>query len=234
MEQISDAHAKEFVAHYRNLKQIHFDHKIELCSLTELDNQWIWGEAGVGKSRSVREQYPDIYIKMCNKWWDGFENQKTVLLDDFDKNHSVLGHHLKIWSDRYPFRAEVKNHSALYRPERIIVTSNYHPKDIWPTDPELVKALLRRFKVVEMLSIKEVDDLPTLKKPVLKRNEEHIVDSKKTKRHDLPYLTVKKFKSDKKGNIITNKTVQPKLGQSGGGRDSIIQESVTKDNPLKV
>jgi len=70
---------------------------------------WIWGPRGVGKSHHVRHGYnyteDQILKKNCNKWfndWNPVEH-KAVLLDDFDKSHNALGHHLKIWADKYAF-----------------------------------------------------------------------------------------------------------------------------------
>jgi hypothetical protein len=72
-----------------------------------------------------------------------------VLLEDFNnKKHDVLVHHLKICGDRYPFPAEVKGGSRTIRPEKIIVTSNYHPEEIWTESGDL-DPILRRFKVTK-------------------------------------------------------------------------------------
>lgn len=41
-------------------------------TLTVLDNEWHWGVTGAGKSRAVREKYPDAFIKSNDIWWDGY------------------------------------------------------------------------------------------------------------------------------------------------------------------
>lgn len=73
-----------------------------------------------------------------------------VLLDDFGKEHSCLGHHLKIWGDHYTFEAEIKGASRKARPETVIITSNYSIDDIGFNLAD-IEPLKRRFKEVMKL-----------------------------------------------------------------------------------
>lgn len=117
--------------------------------ISVLDNYWYVGSTGVGKSRTVRQKFQDIYRKMRNKWWDGYINQATVLIEEVDPKDTWLASFLKEWADHYVFPAEFKGGVMNIRPQRIVVTSNYTIEQCFP-DFSDIPALLRRFTVIKL------------------------------------------------------------------------------------
>ena len=135
------------VKHYRTFKQIKMDYVGDLPPLDYLPGIWIYGDSGIGKSKYARETYTGSYVKNCNKWWDHYQGEDNIIIDDFDDTHACLGHHLKRWGDHYAFIAETKGGSIYIRPKWIVITSQYKIEDIWKDGPT-VQALLRRFQEI--------------------------------------------------------------------------------------
>lgn len=100
----------------------------------DLDNEWWVGPTGTGKSRRLWALYPDHYAKSLNKWWDGYDGEEVVAIEEMNPEAGKwMGSFLKIWADRYPFSPEVKgSHIKKIRPQKIIVLSNYTPEQCFP------------------------------------------------------------------------------------------------------
>lgn len=141
------------VIHYNKLKSIAKDHmKFKDCD--HLRGIWIWGQAGAGKSRWAREQSESMYPKLCNKWWDGYQGEEVVVMDDFMPEHKFLCQQLKIWADRYDCILETKGGAVHAQYQWFIITSQYSIDDIWEDDRDR-SAIHRRFLEYEISDVLE-------------------------------------------------------------------------------
>jgi len=114
-----------------------------------LQNYWIMGPSGSGKSRYCRETWPGFFTKAMNKWWDGYQKEEVAVLDDVSPKHGEwITYYLKIWADHYVFNAEVKGGMLKIRPAIFVVTSQYSLAEICQDlNPEELLALQRRFTI---------------------------------------------------------------------------------------
>lgn len=112
----------------------------------DVRGEWYYGEPRSGKSRTAREKYPSAYIKAQNKWFDGYSGQKEIILDDLDTE--VMGHYIKIWTDRYSFMGETKNGHVQTQHHVFCITSNYSPEQLFK-DPVMALAIRERCKVTK-------------------------------------------------------------------------------------
>lgn len=103
-----------------------------------------WGVTGSGKTHLAwQEAGPYAYIKNPNtKWWDGYQNQPNVIIDEFIGNISV--NYLLTWFDKYPCNVEVKGYTVPLSATNFWITSNVSPDEWYPDANDQVKAALRR------------------------------------------------------------------------------------------
>lgn len=144
---LDDIPPQIYVTHYSKLKVIAKDHMTFPEATGTTKGVWIVGPTGCGKSSLARTRYPGAYPKLCNKWWDGYQNQESVIMDDIGLEHSVLGQQLKIWADHYPCILETKGGGIPALFKTLVITSQYTIEEIF-SDPKTVDALRRRFKVI--------------------------------------------------------------------------------------
>lgn len=154
IEAVAELDPRSAIVHYRTLKQIGLDHRSTPVARDCLDNIWVWGLSGCGKSRTSKEVFPGSYYKAVqHKWWDGYDPKihSAVIMEDIDPQHHYQAHNFKIWLDYEPFYAEVKGGQIQIRPKNIVITSQYPPDKVFLV-PEDLAAVRRRCKVIHLLT----------------------------------------------------------------------------------
>jgi len=162
LEKIKAEFPGEFLRMYRTLHAVRDKH----CNLGYKDiqawsntpNLWVVGGTGTGKSSACWKIWTDrIYRKDCDKWFDGYPfdlDEVIMLMDDFEPSWAGKAK-LKVWADRYPFRAQVKGTSLMIRPTKVVVTSNYRIEESDFAEKD-VAPMLRRFKQISASELKQM------------------------------------------------------------------------------
>ena len=127
--------------------------KMFLATMKSRDNppevHWLWGLAGTGKSRFVWDTYgkENVFTKDGTMWWDGYNQDKVILIDDFD-NMIPYRTLLRIL-DRYPYQGQVKGAYVQINSPLIYITAEHPPTYFW-NDNELAQVQRRLTSVLEI------------------------------------------------------------------------------------
>jgi len=145
-EEIAPDH---YVKYYATLHRIAKDCMKKPEPLEIVCGLWIHGATGSGKTHAVVTQHPNRYIKPLNKWWDGYQNEDVVHIDEICPEHAKwIASFLKLWGDKWPFAAEVKGGAKQIRPKLVVITSNYTIEQMNFSENDL-PAIIRRYRQVE-------------------------------------------------------------------------------------
>lgn len=139
----------ELYGRYRNtIKDYKFELlKKETSKFRELTVEVHYGDAGSGKTRHAVENNENLFkldFDENNLWWDGYEGEKTLLIDDFYGNikYSKILHIL----DGYKLRLPIKGGFTYANWNKVIITSNKPPEEWY--NQGLTPALKRRITSV--------------------------------------------------------------------------------------
>jgi len=158
MAALADEHPKQVVIFGRGLQTL-IALKNPPRRRENLKVYCLWGESGVGKTHAAWDLFPDLYQVADTEvpWFDGYQDQKVALLEEYGPGKMSINY-LKQVLDKYPLRVRVKGGMVPWNPEIIILTSNTHPENWYPTSgPRAVNAadlmaLLRRMECHHFLT----------------------------------------------------------------------------------
>lgn len=137
--------SEEFGAYVKYFKGIR-----EYKKLKESVRDWLteWeihvGVPGTGKTELVKANYPEAYWKDTTKWWDYYEGQDVVVLDEF---HGYIPYHqLLRLGDSTPLPVEFKGGSKQFLGKKVVLISNKFPWEWYAFEEHKLEktALFRR------------------------------------------------------------------------------------------
>lgn len=94
--------------------------------------KWYYGSTGTGKTRKAEDEGGEDCWRSGKdlQWFDGYNGQKTAILDDLRSSSCDWGYLLRIL-DIYPLSVPIKGGFAKWCPEVIIITAPCLPEEMF-------------------------------------------------------------------------------------------------------
>lgn len=144
--EIAEVFPKSYVMYgtgIERLRAARYTDRVEAPCVT-----WLWGTTGTGKTRTATESHASYYIKDGTMWWNGYEQQEAIIIDDFDGAWPFRD--LLRLLDRYPYQGQFKGGYIKVNSPFIYITCEHEPSHYWK-DNELAQ-VERRLTTVTCLS----------------------------------------------------------------------------------
>ena len=145
------------IMNYQQLKYAEYLKKYyEVKRTWKPDVKWYWGPTGTGKTKAAYEEFMEeaqdednVYFSMdTGKWWDGYDAQEYVVIDDM-RGDFMKFHQLLKLLDRYPYKVETKGSTRQFVARKIIITSAQPPDKLFQTREDIGQLLRRIDKIKE-------------------------------------------------------------------------------------
>lgn len=113
-------------------KEIFMDDRNEMPKVI-----WLYGKAGVGKTKYVHDNHDSIYIKPHSKWWNGYNQQEVILIDDFPGFHGHFDiRYMFQLCDPYACSMETKGGTVAINSPYIYITCDRHWSKFFDTETD--------------------------------------------------------------------------------------------------
>lgn len=133
---------------------------------------WLWGKSGVGKTTYARNlaKNPDsYYVKDASIWWDKYEQQEVILIDDFDEARFPFRVLLNLL-DVLKMQGQTKGSYVEINSDYVAITCEFSPAQLW-TDNDYIQVERRIDKVIEIVRPASYQDVVRKAK-----HERHVFD----------------------------------------------------------
>lgn len=102
--ELLDQHPSSFLRYQRGLAGVRAATATPRNPRKDPDVRVYWGPTGTGKSLRAHDELPAAYSKSPgSKWWDGYTNGQSVIIDDFRPEWWPIDYMLRLL-DRYPLK----------------------------------------------------------------------------------------------------------------------------------
>jgi len=145
IKEIASSHPTTFIKYHKGiaaLKAAMYEHRSVAPKVI-----WRWGLAGSGKTLGAASAHPSHYIKDGTQWWDGYEQQPAIIIDDFDGRWPFRD--LLRLLDRYQYQGQFKGGYIPINSPFIYITCEFPPEHFWIGN-ELAQVVRRLSEVIEV------------------------------------------------------------------------------------
>lgn len=128
LRQVAMTYPKEYVKFHKGLLSLH--NILKPPRTTRPKCYWFHGVTGTGKTYKAKNLGASYYIKSSTKWWDGYDQQEVVIIDDFRKDNFPFDEILR-WLDENECIVEVKGSTIQLNSPIMVITCDVAPYIYW-------------------------------------------------------------------------------------------------------
>jgi hypothetical protein len=150
-----EEHLTHLAKYPRLRNELRMDYlKVETRPFRQVEVIVHWGDAGTGKTKKPYEEGAFIFDDYDNGWWDGYDGESVICLDDF--YGGIKYSYLLRLLDGYQCRLKIKGGFTYAQWSKVYITSNKKPSEWYAQG--MTNALGRRITDVETFFWADMQD----------------------------------------------------------------------------